>query len=137
MQREHRAGGLVDVAHERDRPLQDRLQPLLVLDARLRVLVLDDEVRVRDVELQELARRELVIEPVDGAVLQVRERIVPRRTITSNSARRVVNEGTLKRVADAQAVHEPLPYLYGIAPGGAAAGLVIDPHRDQARLRSD
>ena len=29
--------------------------------------------------VQQLARRELVIEPVDGAVLQVRERIVPRR----------------------------------------------------------
>ena len=50
-------------------PCEDRLQALLVLDARARVLVLDDEVRLRDVERQQLARRELVIEPVDGTVL--------------------------------------------------------------------
>ena len=43
------------------------------------ILVLDDQVRVGDVELQQLARGELVIEPVDRAVLQVRERIVPGR----------------------------------------------------------
>ena len=41
--------------------------------------MLDDEVRVGHVQLQQLARGELVIEPVDRAVLQVGERIVPRR----------------------------------------------------------
>ena len=34
--------------------------------------------RVGDVELQQLARGELMIEPVDGPVLQVGERIVAR-----------------------------------------------------------
>ena len=55
------------------------MSALAILDARLRILVLDDEVRVRNVELQQLARRELMIEPVDRAVLQVGQRIVPRR----------------------------------------------------------
>ncbi len=35
--------------------------------------------RVGDVELQQLARGELVIEPVDRSILQVGQRIVPRR----------------------------------------------------------
>ena len=35
--------------------------------------------RVGDVERQQLARRELMIQPVDGAVLQIRQRIVTRR----------------------------------------------------------
>ena len=69
LQREHRGRGLIDPPDELDRTLQDRLQPLTVLDARLRILVFDDERRVRDVELQQFARRELVIEPVDRTVL--------------------------------------------------------------------
>src|SRR6188768_1580760 len=64
MQRVHAGGGFVDVADERDRPLQDRLEPLLILDARFRILVFDDEVGVGDIEFQQLARRELVIEPI-------------------------------------------------------------------------
>jgi len=55
---------------------------------RARGTVLDDEVGLGDVERQELARRELVIEPVDRAVLQVRERIVarrPRRSCSENA----------------------------------------------------
>ena len=46
---------------------------------RLRVLVLDDERGVGDVERQQLARGQLMIEPVDGPVLQIRQRIVARR----------------------------------------------------------
>ena len=38
-----------------------------------------DQVRVGHVELQQLARGELMVEPVDGAVLQVAQRIVPGR----------------------------------------------------------
>src|SRR5262245_63054138 len=69
LQRIHARCGLVDVPDERDRPLQDRLDALPVLDARLRVFVLDDEVRVGDVEFQQIPGRELVVEPVDRAVL--------------------------------------------------------------------
>ena len=57
-------------------PCRIGLEPLFVLDARARVLVLDDEVRLGRIERQQLASRELVIEPVDRAVLQVGERIV-------------------------------------------------------------
>ena len=39
----------------------------------------DDQVRVGHVQLQQLPRSELVVEPVDRAVLQVRERIVSGR----------------------------------------------------------
>ena len=60
-------------------PCENRLEPRAILDTRLRVFVLDDQMRVGDVEREQFARRELVVEPVDGAVLQVRERIVPRR----------------------------------------------------------
>ena len=63
-------------AHERDRALENRLQPRAILNARLRVLVLDDQVRVGHVERQQLARRQLVIQPVHRAVLQIRQRIV-------------------------------------------------------------
>src|SRR5438067_12107952 len=45
LQREHRRRGLIDPADERDRSLQDRLESLAILDARLRVLVFDDERR--------------------------------------------------------------------------------------------
>jgi hypothetical protein len=79
LQRGHACGGAIDVADERDRRLQDRLQPLAILDARVRVFVLDDERCVCDLEREQLARRELIIEPVDDAVLQVGERIVPGR----------------------------------------------------------
>ena len=80
VKRVHAGGRLVDLAREGDRSLEDGLETLLVLDARPRVLVFDDERGVRDVEFQELARGDLVIQPIDGAVLQVAERIVLRRT---------------------------------------------------------
>ena len=79
LQRKHAGRRLVDLPHEGDRSLQDRLQPLAILNARRRVLVLDDQMRVGDVERQQLARGELMIEPVDRPVLQIGERIVPRR----------------------------------------------------------
>ncbi len=78
-ERVHAAGRFVDAADEGDRSLQDRLQRGLVLDAGLRVLVLDHEVGLGDVERQQLAGGQLVIQPVDAAVLQVGQRIVPRR----------------------------------------------------------
>ena len=56
LQREHARCRLVDAADERDRALQDRLEALPVLDAR-RGIVLDDQVRIRDVELQQFRRR--------------------------------------------------------------------------------
>src|SRR4029079_7862062 len=79
LERVHARRCLVDLAREGDRTGQDGLQLFLVLDARLRILVLDHQVGVGHVELQQLARGELMVEPVDGAVLQVTERIVPGR----------------------------------------------------------
>src|SRR6266545_1184664 len=69
-QGEHAGGRLVDRARERDRPLQHRGQLPGILDACIRVLVLDDEVHAGYAvpELEELARGELVIQPVDRAV---------------------------------------------------------------------
>src|SRR4051794_9101951 len=77
LKRVHASCRLIDLARERDRAGQDRLELFLVLDARLRILVLDDQIGVRHVELQQLARGELMIQPVDSAVLQVAQRIVP------------------------------------------------------------
>ena len=79
LQREHARRGFIDVPDEGDRRLQDRLEPGTVLEPGLRVLVLDDEVRVRDVEREQFPRGQLMIEPVDAAVLQIRQRIVARR----------------------------------------------------------
>ena len=39
----------------------------------------DDQRGAWDVEGEQLARGQLVIEPVDAAVLQIRQRVVPRR----------------------------------------------------------
>src|SRR5690348_15650325 len=79
LQRKHRGRRLIDMTDERNRSGEDGLQPRFVLNARRRILVLDDEVRVGDVEREQLPRGELVIEPVDGPILQIRERIVLRR----------------------------------------------------------
>src|SRR5712692_8199778 len=51
VERVHAGRGLVDLAGEGDRALQDRPEALLVLDAGRRVLVLHDEIRVGHVEL--------------------------------------------------------------------------------------
>ena len=64
---------------EVDRTLQDRQQQLLLLHARRRVLVLDDQGHGGHVDVEALARRQLVVEPVHGAVLQVGQRVVPGR----------------------------------------------------------
>ena len=79
LQRVHAGGCFVDVPHERERTLQNRLQPLSILDPCRRILVLDHEVSAGDVERQQFTGGELVIEPVDAAVLKIRERIVSRR----------------------------------------------------------
>src|SRR6478609_6006679 len=50
LERVHASCRLVDLAREGDRPGQDGLELFLVLDARLRVLVLDHQVGVRHVE---------------------------------------------------------------------------------------
>ena len=78
LQGKHAGGGLVDATDERDRPLQNGFEAFPILEARFRVFMLDDQMRVRHVELQQLARGELMVQPVDGPVLQVGERIVPR-----------------------------------------------------------
>src|SRR5215470_1211952 len=56
LQREHAGRGLVDPARERDRALENRFELLLVLNARLRVFVLDNQVGVGHVQLQQFAR---------------------------------------------------------------------------------
>src|SRR5258708_26490798 len=67
---------LVDLPRERDGSGQDREQPLLVLDAGLRVLVLHHQVRPGDIQREQLAGGELVVQPVHGAVLEVSQRVV-------------------------------------------------------------
>src|SRR3979411_1923521 len=47
LQREHARGGFVDATHERDRPLEDRFEAFAILEARLWIFVLDDQVGVR------------------------------------------------------------------------------------------
>ena len=59
--------------------MKDGRELFAILNARLRVLVLDHERRLRDVELQQFARGELMVEPVDRPILQVRQRIVTSR----------------------------------------------------------
>src|ERR1051325_5136519 len=56
LQREHAARCFVDVSHKCQRALQNRLEPLAILDARLRIFVLDHQMRVGHVERQQLAR---------------------------------------------------------------------------------
>ena len=57
----------------------DRLHARDVLNAERLELVFDDQMRVGHVERQELACRQLMIQPVHGPVLQIRQRIVTRR----------------------------------------------------------
>jgi hypothetical protein len=80
--------------------------------------VLDDEVRVRHVERQQLAGGELVVEPVDRAVLQVGERVVLR------GARELVlaqDDLLLPRVALVGRVRRRLAVLPVAALDGLAA----------------
>src|SRR5688572_24726412 len=79
LQRVHRRRRLVDVSREGDRAGEDRLQERTLLDAGRTVLVLDDQRRRGRVEVEQLAGRQLVVEPVDAAVLQVGQRVVPGR----------------------------------------------------------
>src|SRR6185295_4189336 len=65
VERVHAGRGLVDLAGKGDRALEDGLEAHLVLDASASVLLLDHQRRVGHVQLQQLARRELVVEPVD------------------------------------------------------------------------
>ena len=80
MKRVHASGRFVDLTREGDRALEDRLQALFVLDASPGILVLNHQRGIGNVELEEFARGELMIEPVDSTVLQVSERIVLGRT---------------------------------------------------------
>src|SRR5207237_10243863 len=70
LQGDHVRRGLVDRARERDRTFQHGRELLRVLDARVWILVFDDQVDVRHalLELEALAGRQLVIQPVDRAV---------------------------------------------------------------------
>ena len=78
LQRVHARGGFVDPPDERQRSLQDRLQPLSILNARGRIFVLDHEMSVGNIERQQLTPSQLMIEPVHASVLKIRERIVSR-----------------------------------------------------------
>ncbi len=60
-------------------PCRIGAQEILVLDPRRRVLVLDDQRGLREVDVEQLPGGELVVEPVHRAVLQVGERIVAGR----------------------------------------------------------
>ena len=71
LQREHARRGFIDVTNKGDRAFENRFQARSILDTRLGILVLDDQMRVRDVQLQQLAFRQLMIQPVHRAVLQV------------------------------------------------------------------
>src|SRR5690348_17189482 len=48
LQREHTGGCLVDASGKSDRALQNRLQPLPVLNASSGILMFDDQIRIRD-----------------------------------------------------------------------------------------
>src|SRR5579883_1773635 len=63
LERIHARRGLVDAARERDGSFKNRLQPFLILDARTRILVLDNQVCLRGIERQQLAGRKLMVEP--------------------------------------------------------------------------
>src|SRR5262249_23622446 len=78
LQRVHAGCRLVYSAGERNRALQNGFQPLLALYPSRRILVLDYEMIIRDIQAQKLARRELMVEPVHRAILQVCQWVVPR-----------------------------------------------------------
>jgi hypothetical protein len=121
---------------EVDRAGQDRLEQLLVLHPRRGVLVLDDERHGGDVDVEQLARGELVVQPVHGAVLQVGERVVPGRAgqlVLAQHGLLLPRVGEVRRVArDLLAVPvAALQRLAAVAPGRDAArvdDLSLDVH---------
>ena len=79
LQRVHTRSSLINPARESDRALQNRFELLFVLNARLRVFVLNNQEGLRRVEREQLARGQLMVEPINRAVLQVSQRVVFRR----------------------------------------------------------
>ena len=71
-------GGPAVAALHPGRAVEDRGEASLVLDSSSWIFVLDDQIRVRRVDGQQLARGELMIEPIDSAILQISQRIVTR-----------------------------------------------------------
>ena len=78
LQRVHRRSRLVDGLGEGDRASQDRRQPVLVLNTGRRILVLDHQVGFPGIDVEQFAGGELMVQPIDRAVLQVGQRIMPR-----------------------------------------------------------
>ena len=93
---------LIDRARESERPGQDRREPILVLDASLGVFVLDHEEGLLRLDLEQLARRQLVVQPVhafDSAGTRA-DRAAPcpaaraRRTRSASSRRSACSAGS-------------------------------------------
>ena len=85
----HRRRRLVDRAREGERCGEDRRQARLVLCARRRILVLDDQESLLRIDAQQLAGRQLVVEPVDGSILQIGQRIMARDDMRSGRRARM------------------------------------------------
>ena len=90
--------------------------------------MLDDQRRRGRVEVEQLARRELVIEPIDGAVLQVGERIVAGgagKLVLAQHRLLLPRVGQIGRVRRHLAV-DPVAALHRLAavpPAGDALGV--------------
>ena len=125
LQRVHRRRRLIDPAHERDRSLKDGRDPLAILDPRLRVLVLDDKRRFLDIERQQLAGGELMIEPVDRPILEIGERVVScgaRQLVFRKHHLLLPRVELIGGVCGGPAVFPVTPFnrLPAVAPGGHA-----------------
>src|SRR6187549_1774398 len=117
VKRVHAPRGLVDPAGERDRALEDGLQELLVLNAGSRVLVLDDQRRIRDVEIEEFPRGQLMVQPIDRPVLQVAKWIVlrsPRELVLGDGGLLLPGIGVVSGVRRRLPVL-PIAALYGLS----------------------
>src|SRR5262245_41760831 len=128
LQREQACGSFIDVPDERQRSAQDRRQPIAILDARFRVLVLDDEVGIGDIEREEFSRCKLVVEPIDGSILEIRERIVssrPRQLVFADRRLFLPRVELFSRLLGSDAAG-PVVALDGLAG--------IAPRRDAARV---
>ena len=122
LQGEHAGRGLVDLARERDRALQDGGQAPLVLDAGLRVLVLDDQEvstilgkSVRSNADEDMGRIVDIIVSRDG---QVRAAIIDFGGF--------LGIGTRKIAVDWRALN--------FAPAGKPGTITVDLTRNQVRL---